>query len=155
MQKWPRLTAVAAAVTMAVAGRGGEDTGVNSPQTETPGAVLPAPTAVPTPTSTSNPPPAAASSAAGAAPGKALVVVEENHSHSSLLSGMPYLASLADTYGRTGAYQAVAHPSLPNYLAIIGGSTFGVTDDQPPADHPVPGASVLDLAIATAATAEA
>ena len=161
MQKWPRLTAVAAAVALAVAGCGAADTGVNSPQTgtvtETPGAVLPAPTAVPTPTSTSNPPPAAASSAAGAAPGKALVVVEEeeNHSHSSLLSGMPYLASLADTYGRTGAYQAVAHPSLPNYLAIIGGSTFGVTDDQPPADHPVPGARVLDLAIATAATAEA
>ena len=86
---------------------------------------------------------------------KALVVVEENHSQSSVLSGMPYLASLADTYGQTSAYRAVAHPSLPNYLAIIGGSTFGVTDDQPPADHPVPGASVLDAAIANAATAKA
>jgi acid phosphatase len=86
---------------------------------------------------------------------KALVVVEENHSQSAVLSGMPYLASLADTYGQTRAYQAVAHPSLPNYLAIIAGSTFGVTDDQPPADHPVPGASLLDLAIAKAATAKA
>ena len=56
---------------------------------------------------------------------------------------------------RSTAYQAVAHPSLPNYLAIIGGSTFGVTDDRPPADHPVPGASVLDLAIAKTATAKA
>ena len=62
---------------------------------------------------------------------------------------------MADTYGQTRAYQAVAHPSLPNYLAIIGGSTFGVTDDRPPADHPVPGASVLDLAIAKSATAKA
>ena len=75
------------------------------------------------------------------------MVVEENHTQSSALSGMPYLASLADTYGQTTAYQAVAHPSLPNYLAIIGGSTFGVTDDQPPPDHPVTGDSVLDLAI--------
>src|SRR5664280_2545842 len=91
----------------------------------------------------------------GGAPVKALVVVEENHSQSSVSSGMPYLASLADTYGQTSAYQAVAHPSLPNHLAIIAGSTFGVTDDRPPADHPVPGASLLDLAIAKAATAKA
>src|SRR5664280_2649315 len=91
----------------------------------------------------------------GGAPVKALVVVEENHSQSSVSSGMPYLASLADTYGQTSAYQAVAHPSLPNYLAIIGGSTLGVTDDRPPADHPVPGASVLDSAIAKSATAKA
>jgi acid phosphatase len=155
-------------VTLAIAGCGAPDTGVTSPPpgtspvSGTPGAVLPAPTAVPTPTTASNPPPTAASSAAGAVPVaagavpvKALVVVEENHSQSSVLSGMPYLASLADTYGQTRTYQAIAHPSLPNYLAIIAGSTFGVTDDQPPADHPVPGASVLDLAIAKAATAKA
>src|SRR5664279_5570868 len=108
------------------------------------------------PPATSNPPSTtAASSAVDAVPGKALVVVEENHTQSAVLNGMPYLASLADTYGQTTAYQAVAHPSLPNYLAIIGGSTFGVTDDQPPPDHPVPGASVLDLAIAKTATAKA
>ena len=162
MRRWARLAVVVAAVTLAVAGCGAPDTAVTSsppgitPVTGTPGAVIPAPTSAPTPPPTSNPPSTtAASSAAGAVPGKALVVVEENHSRSSVLSGMPYLTSLADTYGQTRAYQAVAHPSLPNYLAIIGGSTFGVTDDQPPADHPVPGASVLDLAIATAATAEA
>src|SRR5664279_1786470 len=130
--RWPRLAAVAAAVTLAVAGCGAPDTAVTSPPagtspvTGTPGAVRPAPTAVPTAPSTANPPPtAAASSAAAAAPDKALVVVEENHSHSSVLSGMPYLASLADTYGQTRTYQAVADPSLPNYLAIIAGSTFG------------------------------
>jgi phosphatidylinositol-3-phosphatase len=122
--------------------------------TGTPSKALPEPTALQTQTAASNPPPAAAS-ATDAAPVKALVVVEENHSQSSVLSGMPYLTSLADTYGQTSAYQAVAHPSLPNYLAIIGGSTFAVTDDRPPADHPVPGASVLDLAIAKAATAKA
>ena len=162
MRRWPRLAAVTAAVTLAVAGCGAPDTAVTSsppgitPVTGTPGAVIPAPTSAPTPPPTSNPPSTtAASSAAGAVPGKALVVVEENHTQSSVLNGMPYLASLADSYGQTMAYQAVAHPSLPNYLAIIGGSTFGVTDDRPPADHPVPGASVLDLAIAKTATAKA
>ena len=42
---------------------------------------------------------------------------------------MPHLASLASTYGQANNYFAVAHPSLPNYLAIWGGSTFGVTSD--------------------------
>jgi|SRR5664279_585570 len=70
----------------------------------------------------------------GGAPVKALVVVEENHSQSSVLSGVPNLASLADTYGQTSAYRAVAHPSLPSYLAIIGAATFGVTDDRPPGE---------------------
>ena len=87
-------------------------------------------------------------------PDKALVV-EENHTQASALGGMPYLASLADTPGQTTAYRAVSHPSLPNYLALVGGSTFGVSDDRPPADHPVTGDSVLDLTIAAGATAKA
>ena len=164
MRRWVLLAAAAAAVTLAVAGCGATDSAVTSPPpgtspvSQAPGAIGPAPTsAVPTPSVTSNPPAAASAVVVGGggAPVKALVVVEENHSQSSVSSGMPYLASLADTYGQTSAYQAVAHPSLPNYLAIIGGSTFGVTDDRPPADHPVPGASVLDAAIAESATAKA
>jgi len=162
MRRWVRLGAMTVAVTLIIAGCGAPDDAVTSsppgtsPVSGTPGTVLPAlTTATPTPTAALKPPPAAASAAAGASPVKALVVVEENHSQSSVLSGMPYLASLADTYGQTSAYRAVAHPSLPNYLAVIGGSTFGVTDDRPPADHPVAGASVLDSAIARAATAKA
>ena len=42
---------------------------------------------------------------------------------------MPYLYGLAATYGRADKYDAVAHPSLPNYLAFWSGSTQGVTDD--------------------------
>jgi len=91
MRRWVRLAAVAAAVTLAVARCGAPDTGVTSPPPGTPPVSG-------TPTATSNPPPAAASPAAGVSPGKALVVVEENHSQSSVLSGMPYLASLADSY---------------------------------------------------------
>jgi phospholipase C len=42
---------------------------------------------------------------------------------------MPYLYGLSTTYGRADQFYAVAHPSLPNYLAFWSGSTQGVTDD--------------------------
>jgi len=80
-------------------------------------------------------------------PTKVLVIVEENHTETSALQQMPYLAALADAYGHTTDYQAVAHPSLPNYLALAGGSTFGVTDDNPPSSHPIAGDSVFDTAL--------
>ena len=92
--------------------------------------------------------------AAGVSPTKLLVVVEENHTQQSALMGMPYLAGLASTYGRTTAYRAVAHPSLPNYLALIGGSTFGVADDQGPASHQLAGASAFDRATTVGRTAK-
>jgi phospholipase C len=40
-------------------------------------------------------------------------------------------------------YHGITHPSLPNYLAATGGSTFGVTDDNPPSSHPIAGASIF------------
>jgi hypothetical protein len=87
-------------------------------------------------------------------PSKLLVVVEENHTAASALRGMPYLAALAKSYGHTTAYKAVAHPSLPNYLAIAGGSTFGVRDDRNPSSHHIAGASAFDRAIAAGRTAK-
>lgn len=68
-----------------------------------------------------------------AAPSKVLVVIEENHTLDQMRSGMPYAASLADEYGYATRWTALAHPSEPNYLAIVGGSTYGVTDDRTPA----------------------
>jgi acid phosphatase len=56
------------------------------------------------------------------------VVVMENRSAAEALSG-PYTAQLGRTYGEALDYHAVAHPSLPNYLALTSGSTWGVTDD--------------------------
>ncbi|MGC4110629.1 MAG: alkaline phosphatase family protein [Nocardioides sp.] len=64
---------------------------------------------------------------------KVLVVVEENHSRRQMRSGMPYLSRLSERYGYATDWHARRHPSEPNYLAIAGGSTFGVTDDKPPA----------------------
>jgi hypothetical protein len=85
---------------------------------------------------------------------KVLTVIEENHGQTSALNGMPYLASMARTYGRTTAYRTLTHPSLPNYLAMAGGSTFGVHDDGSPARHPLAGRSVFDAAVATRHTAK-
>jgi len=100
---------------------------------------------------------AVASAVPGAAdpqPSKVLVVVEENHTAASALHDMPYLAGLAGDYGQSSDYRAVAHPSLPNYLALAGGSTFGVTDDADPSSHPITGNSVFDSALAAGSTAK-
>jgi acid phosphatase len=60
---------------------------------------------------------------------KVIVIPEENHSSSEFFSSLPYLASLASTYGQATSYHAIGHPSLPNYLAIFGGSTYGTSSD--------------------------
>jgi phospholipase C len=41
----------------------------------------------------------------------------------------PYLNSLAAQYGLATQVYAITHPRLPNYLALTGGDTFGVTTD--------------------------
>jgi phosphatidylinositol-3-phosphatase len=66
-------------------------------------------------------------------PSKVLVVIEENHSFDQMRANMPFLAALSDRYGYATHWQALTHPSEPNYLAITGGSTFGVTNDALPA----------------------
>lgn len=38
-------------------------------------------------------------------------------------------ATLARRYATLGNYTAVSHPSLPNYLAMVSGSTQGITSD--------------------------
>jgi phosphatidylinositol-3-phosphatase len=57
------------------------------------------------------------------------VIVMENKSPQEALSGT-FTASLASSYGEATNYRAVAHPSVPNYLALTSGSTWGVTDDS-------------------------
>jgi len=41
----------------------------------------------------------------------------------------PYLNNLTNIYGLGTQYYATSHPSLPNYLALTAGSTFGITSD--------------------------
>lgn len=62
-------------------------------------------------------------------------ILMENHSYSEIIgdtTDAPYIHSLATTYGLGSNRFAVSHPSLPNYLALTGGSTFGITTDCNP-----------------------
>ena len=47
------------------------------------------------------------------------------------ISVSAYLGKLIAGYGLAGDYQAIAHPSQPNYLALFSGSTHDVFDDDP------------------------
>jgi phospholipase C len=44
-------------------------------------------------------------------------------------SSAPYINRLANSGVLATAYYGVSHPSLPNYLALTGGSTFGISSD--------------------------
>ncbi|HZT93957.1 MAG TPA: alkaline phosphatase family protein [Gaiellaceae bacterium] len=60
-----------------------------------------------------------------------VVVVFENH-EASAIAGSPTAPTfnvLARRYAALTDYDAVAHPSLPNYLALVSGSTHGISSD--------------------------
>ena len=57
-----------------------------------------------------------------------VVVVMENLGYRAALSE-PGFAALAAQGARLDGYDAVAHPSLPNYLALDTGSTHGIASD--------------------------
>jgi hypothetical protein len=61
----------------------------------------------------------------------AVVIVFENHERSDIVGSgaAPTFRRLAAAYAHATAYYAVAHPSLPNYLALVSGSTHGITSD--------------------------
>ncbi|GHF36123.1 hypothetical protein GCM10017781_10900 [Deinococcus metalli] len=60
------------------------------------------------------------------------VIVLENTAYAQAIGNpeLPTLTTLARTYGLAAAYTGVAHPSLPNYVAMISGSTFGSASDD-------------------------
>lgn len=62
-------------------------------------------------------------------PPHVFVIVMENKSYEQALSG-EFTASLASKYGLAMNYHAITHPSVPNYLAMTSGQTWGVTDDS-------------------------
>ncbi len=55
----------------------------------------------------------------------------ENKEYSSVIgsSQMPFFNSLAGKYTLLTHDYATAHPSLPNYISLVGGSTLGITSD--------------------------
>lgn len=88
---------------------------------------------------------------------KILVIMEENHSLQQIFpSGMPYLWSLARRYAYATDWSDVAHPSLPNYLAIFAGSAFNNPHDCAPAPGcSYSGPSVFGQALARGESAKA
>ncbi|WP_427017324.1 alkaline phosphatase family protein [Pseudarthrobacter sp. P1] len=69
-----------------------------------------------------------------AGPDHVVIIVEENKPASSILgdAAAPYINKLATDHALAANYQAVAHPSLPNYLALTSGTNAGITDDCTP-----------------------
>src|SRR6266566_2445693 len=93
----------------------------------------PAPTPTPTPAPTPTPTPAPTPTPTPALPtfSHVFTIVMENEESSSLIgnSAAPYINGLAQSYGLATQYYAISHPSLPNYLAMTAGSTFGISSD--------------------------
>lgn len=74
-------------------------------------------------------------------------IVMENHAYGQIIgsSDAPYLNKLAGQAGLATNFYAEAHSSLPNYIAMTSGSTQGITDENPPADHPLSVPSIFSL----------
>jgi len=75
-----------------------------------------------------------------------VTIIMENHSVCSIEGNTvigcasstigPYETELAKNYTLATHYTSITHPSLPNYLALAGGSTFSVTTDCFPTANP-------------------
>ncbi len=78
---------------------------------------------------------AAAASAAASFPqyNHVFLILDENLSYSQVIGSpdAPDINALAADYGIATHYTGVGDPSEPNYVGMLGGSTFGITDDNP------------------------
>ncbi|HYM78785.1 MAG TPA: alkaline phosphatase family protein [Candidatus Dormibacteraeota bacterium] len=65
------------------------------------------------------------------------LIMMENHGYGEILNNpyAPFTNSYALSSNLATNYFAVAHPSLTNYLETVGGSNFGVLDDNAPDWH--------------------
>jgi hypothetical protein len=61
------------------------------------------------------------------------VIMEENHNYNQIIGNpaAPEINALAKDYGLATKYSGVADPSEPNYVVMLGGSTFGISNDDP------------------------
>src|SRR2546427_620502 len=67
-----------------------------------------------------------------------VVVLMENKNLDEVYGPATYMTGLADLYSFSEGWESITNPSQPNYIAILGGSTFGVSGDgnHPNRDHP-------------------
>jgi phosphatidylinositol-3-phosphatase len=65
------------------------------------------------------------------------VIMMENHGYHQIVNNpnAPFINRLAKSANSATNYFAIAHPSLTNYLEVVGGSNFGVHSDNNPDWH--------------------
>ena len=80
------------------------------------------------------------------------VIMMENHGYGQIFNNpnAPFTNKLARSANYATNYFAVGHPSLTNYLEVVGGSNFGVRSDNYPDWHNT--SCVTNLASKVAAT---
>jgi hypothetical protein len=86
--------------------------------------------------------PLVAREAAGGDPGvghldHVFVIVMENHAYDQIVGNpnAPFTNAYAKTANTADNYFAIGHPSLTNYLELVGASNFGVLSDNSPDWH--------------------
>lgn len=65
------------------------------------------------------------------------VIMMENHAYSQIIgnSNAPFINKYVKSANLATNYFGVGHPSLTNYLEVVGGSNFGVINDDSPDWH--------------------
>jgi phosphatidylinositol-3-phosphatase len=65
------------------------------------------------------------------------VIMMENHAYRQIMNNpnAPFINSYAKSTNLATNYYGIAHPSLTNYLEVVGGSNFGVHADNAPDWH--------------------
>lgn len=82
------------------------------------------------------------------------IIIFENKEFGTVINSpkMPFFNLYANTFTLLTQYYAVTHPSLPNYLSIIGGDTFDITDNCDFKDCFIAAPSLPDLIEASGRT---
>jgi len=125
-----------------------------------PAPVPPSPTSLPSPTLTSTPSftetPLPTITPQPLVPNFShiVLIIFENKEYGSVVNNhlMPYFNLLANSFTLLNQHYATTHPSLPNYISLIGGDTFGITDDCEFSDCYIDAPSLLDLIEASGRT---
>jgi len=132
------------------AGRSQTTNQTTSPLTGSTAAATPStnhPTATATTTTTGVAPAAAGPCGHGGRPlyRHVIWIWMENHNYESVIGSpkAPYENRLVAQCGSATRYNAITHPSLPNYLAATGGTTADVRDDADPSMHPLHSDSIF------------
>jgi len=74
------------------------------------------------------------------------IVIEENHEYDQIIGNpaAPHINTLAQQYGLATSYFAVTSPSEGNYVAMLGGESYGIEDDGPYTAHTIDQLNIVD-----------